>query len=76
MLTGQLRFPEEWNWTPIVGTLKNLGQRERPSRQALLTEGAVPVLVNLLTSGRPILKVWLLSHPFLTDAHTKNFIVY
>lgn len=57
-LTGLLRFPEQWNWTPAVGTLKNVVQGERPMTDALLAEGAVPVLVDLLTFGRPILQVW------------------
>ncbi|KAK9901239.1 hypothetical protein WJX75_001832 [Coccomyxa subellipsoidea] len=56
-LTGLLRFPEQWNWTPAVGTLKNVAQGERPMTDALLAEGAVPVLVDLLTFGRPILQV-------------------
>ncbi len=57
ILIGQLVPPEEWNWTPAVGTLKDLAQGERPSRQALLAQGAVPVLVNMLSFGRHILKV-------------------
>ena len=56
-LTGLLRFPEQWNWTPAVGTLKNIAQGERPMTDALLADGAVPVLVDLLTFGRPILQV-------------------
>ncbi|BDA45386.1 probable importin subunit alpha-1b at C-terminar half [Coccomyxa sp. Obi] len=56
-LTGLLHFPEQWNWTPVVRILKNLAAAEAPLRQALLADGTVPVLVDLLNFGRPILQV-------------------
>lgn len=61
VLAGLLHFPEHWNWTPVVGILKNVAAAERPLRQALLAEGTLPVLVDLLAFGRPILQVWILS---------------
>lgn len=57
VLTGLLHFPEQWNWTPVVGILKQLAAGEEPLKQALLAEGTLPILVDLLAFGRPILQV-------------------
>jgi len=56
-LSGLLQFPEQWNWTPVVGTLRNLAQGGPAMQHALLAGGSVPALVDLLTFGRPVLQV-------------------
>lgn len=64
-ICGMLKFPEQWNWTPLVGILRNLAKGEPSAREKLLEAGAVPVLADILACGRPSLQVSTPSNSFL-----------
>ena len=52
-----LALPEAWNWTPVARTLRNVAGGGHSLQEKLVAAGAVPVLVHLLSFGRPALQV-------------------
>jgi hypothetical protein len=74
-IVAQLRFPEQWNWAPLLGVLHSLARGADPAAvEELLRSGCVPVLADVLTSGRPSLQVPNSPVPWRRFVGAKGFL--